>query len=176
MRSSSKSASPEVLKEWDLVHDVSKQDDRPNIQVVICSCSSHVSPRDIHILQASTPHTIITLPSPPQVRTLLANYMPLPATFLSPRSTKVFQNINDLHSQFQDSNIPSRAMKYVRNPFRLIRLADRGRVHAQRILSVRFLFNLTCVILWVLIRKFLEIFGIRINAFAMVGDCQNPGL
>ena len=29
---------------------------------------------------------------------------------------------------------------------------------------MRLLFNITCVVVWVLVRKFLEIFGIRIGA------------
>lgn len=132
--------------------------DRSNIQVVICSCNSHISSQDIHILGTSVPQAIIAIPTIQRLRSLATNYLPLP------------QAVYDLHSQFQDSNLPSRALKYIRNPLKLFDLASRSKVHAQQILSVRFVFNVTCVILWVLIRKFLEIFGIRISAFA--GKCS----
>ncbi|KUJ16234.1 uncharacterized protein LY89DRAFT_669770 [Mollisia scopiformis] len=173
----SKSKSSEELKEWDIVHNVETQEVQvqPNIQVVICSCSAHISTKDVRILHGSLPHNIIAVPSLPQLRSLVTNYLPIPSAFLSPRSKNALRNINSLHSRFQRSNLPSRALKYIRNPLKLFELADRNRVHAQKILSVRFVFNLTCVILWVLIRKFLELFGIRLSAFALVGDYQNPG-
>lgn len=139
-----------------LTHEqkVAEKNDRSNIQVVICSCNSHISSKDIHILSTSIPQAIIAIPSLERLRSLATNYLPLP------------QTMNDLQSQFQESNIPSRALKYVRNPLKLLDLASRSKVQAQQILSLRFMFNITCVILWVLVRKFLEIFGIRMSAFA----------
>ena len=163
--------SPEMLREWDVVQvsaswryesdsvlshkqKVNEKNDRSNIQVVICSCNSHISSKDIHILGTSIPQAITAISSFQRLRSLATNYLPLP------------QTISDLQSHFQQADLPSRALKYIRNPLKLFDLASRSQVHAQQILSVRFMFNVTCVILWVLVRKFLEIFGIRISAFA----------
>lgn len=153
------------------------KEDRKPVQVLICSCTSQIFPKDVHVLNnPPVPHTVTAIPSVRQLRSLLTNYLPVPPIFLSPRNNTALQTFNNGYSHLKKSNLPSRAEKYIRNPLKLIELANRNKVHAQQILSVRFVFNLTCVILWVLLRKFLELFGIRISAFALMGDMQNPGL
>ncbi|XMA17910.1 hypothetical protein WAI453_010701 [Rhynchosporium graminicola] len=137
------------------------------IQVIICSCSSHlINPKNtIHILQ---PHA--TLPTLTALLSILFPALsPTPSSTASYLSTQSPTTRNTLtafqlaQAHLQTLNIPSRASRYIANPFEIPGLLNRMRINVQGLLSVRLWFNIWCVVVWVLIRRFLEIFGVKIG-------------
>ncbi|KAL2070793.1 hypothetical protein VTL71DRAFT_13819 [Oculimacula yallundae] len=150
------------------------------IQLIICSCSTHlIQPNNIHILNPHYPS--LPLPTLPTLTSLLSAFLPSAiSSFSSPLSylnnlTKTFHSTTKSSSSpdltafqlaqahVQTNNIPSRAGRYLTNPFEIPGLINRTRINVQSLLSIRLLFNIWCVVVWVLIRRFLEIFGIRIG-------------
>lgn len=47
------------------------------------------------------------------------------------------------------------------------------RVSVQGLLSARLLFNIAVVVIWVLVRRFAELFGVKLPPLAMVADSTN---
>ncbi|KAH6723139.1 hypothetical protein BKA61DRAFT_5906 [Leptodontidium sp. MPI-SDFR-AT-0119] len=138
-----------------------------HVQVVVCSCSSHlVRSENIHVF---TPHSSHMTPCPPlpTLTSLMSALLPSPAvsrpSHLSTQPTPSLTPFQLARAHLQTLNIPSRAGRYLANPFEILGMLNRTRINVQGLLSIRLLFNIWCVVVWVLIRRFLEIFGVRIG-------------
>jgi hypothetical protein len=140
-----------------------------HVQVIICSCSTHIDQGSIHITRpVSSSHfspllqhlgaTTLSLPS---IQDLIAAVTTacVSAFYRTDAQQSSLQTVNESLLKLKDMNISSRARKYIRNPFRIVGLANRTRVSTQSILSLRLLFNIAVVVIWVLVRRFAEIFG-----------------
>jgi hypothetical protein len=144
----------------------------PHVQVIICSCSAHLDPSDIHILGSGDQTKLNTPASLLELRDLI---YPLLPTSIPGIPQANIQSIGRAGVHIQNLNLPSRAIKYIRNPFKIFGLVNRGRVQAQSLLSPRLLFNIACVIIWVLVQRILEIIGIRIPGISM-RPVKKPGV
>lgn len=138
------------------------------VQVIVCSCSSHlVNAENIHIFNPHNSSQAAPRPSLPSLTsllsTLLPNSIPSMPSILSSQSSHSLTAFQLAQVHLQILHLPSRAGRYIANPFEIPRLLNRTRINIQGLLSVRLLFNIWCVVVWVLIRRFLEIFGVRIG-------------
>ncbi|KAH7411131.1 hypothetical protein BKA64DRAFT_374678 [Cadophora sp. MPI-SDFR-AT-0126] len=139
-----------------------------HVQVIICSCSSHlVNTENIHIRSPHSSPEATSYPSLPTLTSLLSALLPKATAsmplYFSTQSEPSFTAFQLAQKHFQTLNLPSRAGRYIVNPFEIPGLLNRTRINVQGLLSVRLWFNIWCVIVWVLIRRFLEVFGVRIG-------------
>ena len=136
------------------------------VQVIVCSCSSHLAD-NIYIFNVHNSSQAAPCPSLPSLTPLLAALLPSSApstpSILFSQSSHALTAFQLAQVHLQTLNLPSRAARYIVNPFEIPRLLNRTRINIQGLLSLRLLFNIWCVVVWVLIRRFLEIFGVRIG-------------
>ena len=65
-----------------------------------------------------------------------------------------------------------RSGKYIRNPLRIFGLANRVRTCSSGLLNPGLWFNIAVVIIWLLIRRTLEIFGLHLPGLAVTPQGQ----
>jgi hypothetical protein len=72
----------------------------------------------------------------------------------------------------QVQGLVDRLKKYVRNPSQIFDLANKARINSHGLLNPRLWFNIIVVIVWLLIRRTLEIFGIHLPGLAVTSQNQ----
>ncbi|KAH7355085.1 hypothetical protein BKA65DRAFT_233828 [Rhexocercosporidium sp. MPI-PUGE-AT-0058] len=157
------------LDQQEISAEVYPEDDTcSHVQVIICSCSSHlVRSENIHIFNPRSSLYTTSSPPLPTLKSLLSTFLPAPTlsspSYISAQPTPSLTAFEVAQVHLQTLNIPSRAGRYLANPFEIPGLLNRTRINIQGLLSIRLLFNIWCVVVWVLVRRFLEIFGVRIG-------------
>jgi hypothetical protein len=113
------------------------------------------------------PKTYITpLPGLPHLQDFALNFIPYNTAKVNLDSQQTYlQLLSRRGLEVQD--LVLRSKKYIRNPSRIFGLANRARINSHGLLNPRLWFNITVVIVWLLIRRTLEIFGIHLPDLAV---------
>jgi len=142
-----------------------------HILVIVCSCSSSALTKDDRFPAAET--YITSLPELPHLQDFISNFIPhgsLTAKLNIAKQQTYLQLLSRGGLQVQD--IVLRSKKYIRNPSRILGLANRTRIYSQGLLNPRLWFNIIIVIAWLLIRRTLEVFGIHLPGLAVTSQNQ----